>query len=58
MSMRPTIRTATGKAMLRIAAQLRNSLNETEIVGTYVVAEIKNDSTATGHKNRFVYSRK
>jgi hypothetical protein len=52
--MRPKIRTATGRTMLRIEAQARNSLKESEIGGRYVVAEIKNDSTATGHKIRFI----
>jgi hypothetical protein len=56
--MRPKIRTTTGKTMLRIEAQARNSLNEEEMGGTYVVAEIKNDSTATGHISRFIFSRK
>jgi hypothetical protein len=54
MSMKPKIRIATGKAMLRIPAQLRNSINDSEIGGTYVVAAIKNDSTATGHSIRFI----
>jgi hypothetical protein len=58
MSMRPKIKTVTGNAMLRIPAHLRNSLNEEEMGGTYVVAEIKNDSTATGHNKRFIFSRK
>ena len=56
--MRPRIRTATGRMILRIPAQLRNSLNEEEIGGTYVVAEIKKSSTATGHNSRFIFSRK
>jgi hypothetical protein len=56
--MRPKIRTATAKTILRMPAHLRNSLNEEEMGGTYVVAEIKNDSTATGHNMRFICSRK